>query len=346
MSKRRRSAAAGLVLAAALIAGLVWQLQTPATEAGPVTLGDPEVAALEALHERDGAARLRSGPSAADPVLPNRSLQQRWAVSSLRGSEPDGALSFDALGRLQADAGLRQLFDYALTLLGEFSLDEIRALLGHWIAERHGAAVADEALAWFSRYLALKQAEATLGGIEDAAERLAQLAALRREHLGAAAEAMFGGEEAYLAHTLERLALLRDPQLDEAARLDALAALDAARDPAERGAEALAQSPALLAQHESQMQTLQADPARRFAERSALWGEEAAQRLAALDAAEADWKRRLADFEQARARLLADTTLDHATREQALTLLLQGRFNEAEQRRVAALQRLALQGGG
>ncbi|MCK7594219.1 lipase secretion chaperone [Pseudomarimonas salicorniae] len=267
-------------------------------------------------------------------------LLERLADSSMRGSDLDGEIRLDAIGRVRLDAGLRRVFDHALTLLGEFTLTEIRALLAHWVSERHGVAVSEDVLALFERYLALKHAEGQLGDIADPAERLAQLSALRRAHFGADAEALFGSEEAYLAHTLERLALLRDPGLDESARLEALAALEAGRDPGERRAQSLAETPTLLSEHESQLQALQADATQRFAERSALWGEAAAERLAALDAAEAEWARRLDDYRSERARLMADPTLDETTRRQALEAMLASRFSEAERRRVVALSGL------
>lgn len=334
MKSRYRGTAAGVLLVAVLIAGIGWQLRspTPAPDLVPSPIASP--ATPEPTRARDAAPR--GQPDEADPAQ-LEALQARLAHSSLRGSEPDGELSFDALGRVQADAGLRRLFDHALSLLGEFSLDEIRLLLGHWIAQQHGDTAARESLALFDRYLALKRAEEGLAATADLQQRLQHLASLRRDFFGEQAEAMFGSEEAYTAHTLERLALLRDTQLDEHSRSAALAELEAERDPGERRAEALAQSPAMLAEHESQLQALQADPEQRFAERSALWGEDAAQRLAELDVAEAEWARRLTDFRRDHARLLRNPALSEAQRNQALDSLLASRFSEAERRRVIAL---------
>ena len=272
---------------------------------------------------------------------------QRWQRSSLRGSQIDGELSLDHLGRLRADEGLRRLFDYALSLQGEFSLAEIRDLLGQWIDAQHGAAISVETQRQFDRYLALKQAEAGLDSIFDPAERLARLADLRRAHFGADAEAMFGAEEAYTAHTLARMALLRDTALSDQQRADALAALESQRPAAQREVEALALSPALLAEHAAQLDARQLDPAQRAAERRAFWGEEAAQRLAELDRAQADWQARLAEYAAARQRVLSDPLLAAAAREAALQELLRQRFSEAEQRRVASLQAIgALPPGG
>lgn len=348
MIQQRQRRAASLLLAALGLAGLAWLGggDAPSPGSAPAQAGVPEWAAgtrpyltpISTLKSDPGALvdRAATGPIEA--------LLERWASSSHRGSTPDGALRFDDTGRLHADAGLRARFDYALTLLGEFTLSEIRQLLAHWIAGAQGEDAADQALALFDRYLALKQAEAEAIGSHDPAHRLSWLAALRRQHFGDAAEAMFGDEEDYLRYTLQRLAVLGDSQLGAAQQGVELAALHAGRDPAQREAEALAQMPALLAEHAAQLNDLGADATRRFSEREALFGAAAAQRLAELDAAEADWARRLQAARGAWARLLGDPRLDEAARQRALGALLAAQFSAPEQRRVRAL--LGLPNGG
>ena len=349
--KRAWHRAGGALLGVAALAALWWslvdygRLPAPAPQTPhPARTTDPPAAGAS-----PAPAAGHSPPGSHGSVHPDlvAGLLERWQHSSLRGSEFDGELGFDEFGRLQADAGLRRLFDYLLTLQGEFTLDEIRALLAHRVLAEHGAGIADELTALFDRYLALKQAEATVAGIEDPAERLARLAELRRQWFGAAAEAMFGDEEAHTAYTLARLALLHDRSLDPGQRAEALEALQQQRDPSRRAGESLALTPSLLAEHEALLQTQQLDPAQRAAERSALWGEAAAQRLAELDAAEADWQARLAAYASARERLMADVSLDAARREMLLRELLVQGFSEAEQRRVASLQAIgALPPGG
>lgn len=258
----------------------------------------------------------------------------------------DGELAFHDDGRLRIDLGLRRLFDYALSLQGEFSLAEIRQLLHHWVESRHDGAVADAVLAQFERYLALKQDEAQLAGISDLDERLAALMDLREQHFGADADALFGDDEAYAIHTLQRLALLRDRTLSADQRAAALAELDARRPEAERVAERDSLSAVIAAEHERQLAEHTVSPEQAQEERAALWGEEAAERLAALDAERAAWDARLADYAAARQRVLGDPRLSAAARESALAALRQRGFSEAEQRRIASLEAIGALPGG
>jgi lipase chaperone LimK len=338
----------GATLCVALLVGYGRWLASPA----PVPIVHaPAVVAEQDVATTAGVPHTQHGDSTAPAEhrvasSSRERLLVRWQASSQRGSDADGEIGFDPWGRIRVDAGLRRLFDYALTLQGEFSVAEIRVLLEHWVEARHGGSTAAQALVAFDRYVALKHAESSLALITDPGERLTALQVLRRQHFGAEAEALFGDEEAYARYTLERLALLQSEALSAAQRTEQLAALDASRDPGQRAAEALAQAPVVIAEHESQLAALGADAAQRHQERSALWGEEAAIRLAALDAQEADWTRRLAAFVAARDQILADPLRDAAARDQALTALLGAQFTEAERRRVQSLLRMGGPSGG
>ena len=72
-----------------------------------------------------------------------------------------------------------------------------------------------------------------------------------------------------------------------------------------------------------------------FAVREERYGSEAAERLAALDARRADWKRRLAAYRAERDGLLADGA---ASQEAALDALRERHFEANEITRVRALE--------
>ena len=83
------------------------------------------------------------------------------------------------------------------------------------------------------------------------------------------------------------------------------------------------------------------------AEREALWGKEAAQRLAELDASRARWDARIDAYLSARSRIDADRTLSAAARAQAVATLRAQHFDAIEQRRIASLEAVGqLKGGG
>jgi lipase chaperone LimK len=333
------------VFAAALLAGwLAWRdgsppdasarrsaaVAAPARATQPV---DPERAAPDASR-------------AAGDVAPLHALHSRLQRSSLRGVQPDGELSFDAAGRLRADAGLRRMFDHFLSLTGEFTEAEIAALLLDHVRQRSGEDAAAQAAETFERYLALRHELAATSLSEDLTERLAQLQAARRRWFGAEADAMFGAEEADIAHTLARQSLLQDPELSDAERAASLAQLEAQRPAGAREAERGATAAVLAEEQTRQFDALGLDAAARDAERRALWGPEAAQRLAALDAERAAWQRRITDYAAARDQMLADPRLSVADRERALVTLRAARFDAQERLRIEALDAIGALPGG
>ena len=272
-------------------------------------------------------------PAASTPV---DALRARLATSSLRGAAPDGGVTLDAAGRVVPDAALRRLFDWYLTLTGEFAADEIRTLLLADIAVRHGDVAAADAADLFAAYVGMR-AELSRGDLSpDLAVRLAQVKAAHRRWFGEHAEAMFGDEEAALAYTVERRALLADATLSPEDRAARLRALEQTRPAHQRAAETDATSAQLADEQTRQLEEDGADAATRHAERAALWGDAAADRLAALDAQRSAWDGRVAAYAAARRHVLADPSLDATARDRRLAALLGG-FDAAERRRLEAL---------
>jgi lipase chaperone LimK len=343
---RSRLLGSAALLAALLFLGMrTWmprsmQAGTAASVAPPVpAAGRPQQAAS------------RATPRASATMMPTsdrvEQLRARVGRSSLRGAGVDGELTLSADGTLRLDAGLVRRFDHYLSLIGEFAIDDIRELLQADLQRDHPPPVAAAAFDAFERYLGLRAAIAGAALSDDLPTRNEQLRALRRTWFGDDADAMFGTEEAHTAYTLARLALQRDPTLDGATRAARLAALDATRAWAERDAERDATSVLLVEEQSRQFDHAGTDAATRAAERTALWGEDAAQRLAQLDAQRAQWDRRIAAYLLARDRLHADPGLDAAARRQALVELMQRSFAPDERRRVESLESIgALRPGG
>jgi lipase chaperone LimK len=291
-----------------------------------------------------GGVRGATQPGASRPaaaVAANALLDWRGLEASLRGSGIDGEVRLGAGGEVLVDAGLRRLFDHVLSLVGERSPARIRELLAAHLQQVHGPAVAQQVLDVFDRYVALQAAiaRADLAAIADPAERLRRLASLRRAYFDAAdAEAMFGEDERYAAYAVQRIALATDRTRDPVARAADVAALEAALPEPARAAIAEAGTPALLLEQQRQFDQLGIDAGARHAERAALWGPEAADRLAALDAERAAWDARVQDYVRAREAILHDASLPAQERESRIAALRAARFDAAGQRRVAALE--------
>lgn len=261
------------------------------------------------------------------------------AEDSLRDTSVDGSISLDLNGRPKADRGLRRLFDYFLARTDERTPAAIRDDLSAHLRDALHLDVAAQAqvLQWFDKYVAAQHAAVEMARSGDLRADAARLRDLHRGLLGEElARAWFGVDDDYAAYTAERLALARDKSLSAAEKAQRTAELEASMDPVERESYHAATDFQVASLQSREFDAAGTDAGTRHAERAALWGEEAATRLAALDQAEADWNARVAAYAQARDAVLANTALGAGAREAQLAALLDG-FSAAEQRRVLSL---------
>lgn len=246
---------------------------------------------------------------------------ERLARSSLRGSEVDGELRLAADGRLHLDVATVRFFEYHLALLGELELADIRALLAEHATQRLGASSVAAVMAAFERYLGLRQALAALPAGASLTDTLQARRALEQQWFGEDAEAMFGEARDYDARAAQRLDS-SNAQMQPSPETIA---------PAEREARV-----ALLAEEQSrQFEALGLPAEQRRAERTALWGAQAAARLDALDAERAAWDARLQAYARERDRLVSSGTASAA----ALDALRQRSFDPRERLRVEGMER-------
>jgi lipase chaperone LimK len=328
VTRRALAIAVGAALLATL-AGVAWRAGTSAHDA--------EHATEHAVESADARTGPGTDASPSADAVADRALDPVTA-GSLRGTEVDGEVRFAADGTPIPDAGLRRLFDYHLALMGETDLSGIRALLARHVTARHGALRADRVMAVFERYVAYQTAlsQSSLDRERDPARRLDGMMRLRREILGETmASGFFGEEEALARLGLERRRIAADATMSEASRQEALAALD--RE-AGYGGRTASDLPALAADQARDLAQRGLSPAQRDAERRVLWGEEAARRLAALDAEQADWDARVRRYADARARIDRDPRLDADARARAIVALRARSFSPREQRRIASLE--------
>jgi lipase chaperone LimK len=283
-----------------------------------------------------------SRESASSPTS-LRSLEQ----SSLRGAEVDGAIVFGPNGDVSVDMGLRRLFDYYLSLVGERDISQIRQLLEAHVSSRYGAEKVASVLAYFDRYTTYLKAlsDSNLGGLSDPQQRLDNVKALRRSILGLPmALAFFGEEEALAELTLKRIAVASDQALSVAERTKRLAELDASSGYTARTDAGTA---SVVADQERRFDEMKLTDRQRAREREALWGKDAAVRLEQLDRDTAQWDSRVERYLAARARIDANAGMSSAARAQAVAALRAQQFNATEQRRIASLEAIGqLKPGG
>jgi len=271
---------------------------------------------------------------ASAPPVPSRADDD-----SLRDTAVDGAVHLDAAGHALADRDLRRLFDYFLARQGERSIaairDDVRAHLRDRL--RLDDTAQAQLLAWFDLYVAAGQSIAAAQRTGDLRADAALARDLHQHYLGAdLAQAWFGADDDYASYTAQRLALQHASNLSLAQRSERLDELDASLDSEELAGRHAATDFQIASAQSRDFDATGTAPDTRFEERAALWGDEAAMRLAALDRQEMLWTQRAADFALQREALFADTHISPAARDARLAVLL-SRFSEPERRRLQAL---------
>ncbi len=308
--------------------------------------------APESINQQNVTAPEYDSREGQQATLPSKNLDARDAEfsldkSSLRGTDVDGGIALDANGQVVLDLGMRRLFDYYLSLMGEQDIVQIRSLLKDYLLGKYSPANTDSVLKYFDRYSDYLSAltDLNIGGLSKPEDRLVKVNALRKEMLGEEmAFAFFAEEEMLAALTLKRMAIANDKSLSSEEKARRLIALDAA---AHYSARTEADTAALVSEQTDQLETLKLTDAQRAAEREALWGKEAASRLAELDQQRAQWDTRVNQYLLERSRIDANRGLSPLARDRAITALRNQHFNAAEQRRIASLEAIGqLKPGG
>lgn len=276
------------------------------------------------------------------PLPVPRGDGEREFVGSLKGTKVAGGLLTDEAGNFLPTADALVLFEYFLSTTGEASPDEITARIRAEIARRLDPPADAQAYAFLDRYLSYReQGRALATDVEDDADlraRFERLRELRRQMFGEdVAAALFGEEEAVAEISIAQREIAADASLGEeekAARIEDLYAQlpEPVRNVREQTMAALQ-----LRADEARLreQGAGAEQIRRL--RVERFGEEAADRLDALDRERAEWDRRLAEFRAERTRIRSDRSLTPQQQDAAIARLMAERFAENERIRVEAL---------
>ncbi len=185
----------------------------------------------------------------------------------------------------------------------------LKAQLAALVAQHFPPDEAARALALAGRYVDYRVALGELAAPADPGDPYALRLALdarlrlRQTHFGADEyQALFGAEEAADRAMLARTEILRDAHLDARQRAAALAAVDQQLPPQERAQRAGAVQHVDVAAQTAAFDAQGVDPLTRQQQRATLYGQAASERLALLDAQEAQWQSRLATYAAAQSR--------------------------------------------
>lgn len=304
-------------------------------------------------HDSKRADTIADAPPASAPVAAHReapetteqppvadTLQQ----TSLAGTTPPATLTLDANGNLIADSNSKAVMDYFLSLQGEMADARLRALLAQWATETAGGIAASDLLSLFDRYHTYRKrfasGEFAASSTSSVEARLRQRQQLRDDIFGAdTAAALFAAEDRYDRFSLQRQAIL-DSHLSDEEKAQALSNLR--RSLPEDLARQYEQQYRLRHLQEATQSIREngGDSDDLFAYHQQQFGDAAALRLQALEAQRQQWQQRYDDYAQQKSTIL-NSGLAAEDQQQQLEQLRATLFDDAEQRRVVALDRLA-----
>lgn len=271
---------------------------------------------------------------------------------SLQGTEVDGEVIIDENKQLVVTQGLRRLFDYFLSAVGEEEETIIRARIETYIRSFVPEPAASQALVIFDKYVAylkaLPEIEKRYGNLQLQATQSGQLdlnmiaqqkqdiARLRQQYFDKETiEAFFGAEDEYDAYSLEMVNIEQNKQLSaeqkEAARNSYISRMP--NNLIKQNLEQQAGFNDLLTRTE-QMKKNGATAEELYSMRRDLVGAPAAARLAQVDKQDDDFDRRFDQYENQKKQLLSQGSSNEQAQAQ-LNQLEQQLFSETERKRLS-----------
>lgn len=347
------------LLLLALLAALIWWLKpkSVSTSAADNTLATSASATVT----NSGLTATANTPSTDNTLSANFSTGLESMPRSLQGTDIDGEIIIDDNNQLVITEGLRRLFDYFLSAMGEENEATIIARVEAYILHHTPEPAASSAIKIFHQYMSyLKgldelqgsygtlQLQATQAGKLDLnliAQRRQDVNRLRQQSFDAATiKAFFSGEDTYEDYSVAMVGIEQDNNLNaaqkQASREDYISRLPEGEIKKNFQKQA---NFGELTQRTAQMKAQGATKEALFDMRRGLVGEAAASRLAGLDVEEANFDARFSQY-QAQRQLLINNAGSAGKAQAQIDELERNQFNDTERKRLtgyAEIQRMA-----
>lgn len=338
-----------VLLLAGLLASLIWWLKPsnapmPAPSINMTASPEPTTPPLGSTQPEE---ELSGGASSSAPFTTGLERMPR----SLQDTEVDGEIIIDGNKQLVVTEGLRRLFDYFLSALGEEDEATIIARVEAYIRHHTPEPAASSAVEIFHQYIDYLKA---LDGIQDnygslqmqatesgemdlnlVAQRRQDVNRLREQYFAAPTiEAFFGAEDTYEDYSLAMIKIEQDESLTDvqkqAARDDYVSRLP---DGVIKQNVEQQKNFGQLIERTQEMKAAGASPDELFAMRRELVGEPAARRLAKVDAEDADFDARFNQY-QTQKQALIDNAGSEAKAQAQIEQLERKYFDELERKRL------------
>lgn len=279
-------------------------------------------------------------------------LEKNPLPYSLEGTSVAGGIAYNEEGILKKSLPLRELFDYLLTLENEWDEQATRIwLLGYAQTAAQFTPspenAAQQVVEAFDTYLAyLKASDAIIPDNGYAHEDFlakfkkvsAEMYTLRRDHFGAeVADNYFNEEEQYDQSQYDRAVILSDTSITQSERDQKLAQwANNIKDPTHRAIELEKKKTRDFNQRMAALRERGASDEEIHAVRAEAYGQQAAERLAALDNEQRLWQQRIDSYKEYY-ESLRELPISPAEMAEDMQDYIKARFTEREQRRLPQL---------
>lgn len=277
-----------------------------------------------------------------------------WQKTSLKGTDIDGMYPVDRDGNLLFSAAIKHRFEYFLSTMGEFPLEDVLQMVKGDIAANLTSPAKEQALKLFDDYVAYKYALVELektfepsesyevSNIERFRYQLEQLRNKRREHLDSeAADAFFGFDELYDDFMLAQLEIQNNRQLTPTEKQQQIQALQDGLPEDVRQMREETERVSKVFELTEQMKEEGASEGEVFDYNSQQFGQEAAQRLQALDENRQAWQNKVDNYLLEKSQILNDELLSHEEQLQEVKRISSERFTPLELKRLPAFEIMA-----
>lgn len=272
-------------------------------------------------------------------------------LTSLKGTDKDGAYPTDDQGNLLMSAAIKERFEYFLSTLGEFPLESVLQMVRDDIELSLQSPAKEQALKLFDDYIAYKYSLAELEKSMDAAQdyeisdierfrmQLERLRDKRREYLAQdTVDAFFGFDEMYDDFMLARLEIQNSSQLTKQEKLEQIKSLEDSLPEAVKDMRDDSQKVSQAFKVSESMREEGANDEEVFDYNSQQFGQEAAVKLQDLNDQRAAWKSRVENYLKKKSNIEMNENLDSQQQQESIAELRGQHFSETEIKRLPAFE--------
>ncbi|MFY0641980.1 MAG: hypothetical protein JXR16_13095 [Bermanella sp.] len=270
--------------------------------------------------------------------------------SSLKGTSIDGLYPVDDEGNLLLSGSIKHRFEYFLSTMGEFSLEQVQQMIRDDIELNLQEPARSQALKLFEDYVGYKYALADLeqslqapqeyeiNDIERMRLQLQQLRDKRREYFSQeAVDAFFGFDELYDDFMLNRLEIQASSQLTPDEKAQQIASLEQNLPDQVRSMRDDTQRVSQVFEITQGMREAGASEEEIFERNTQEFGQEAAERLKALDTKRQAFQQKVDEYLTNKQSIVNNENLSAADKQDKLEELISS-FDDSERRRLNAYE--------